>query len=136
MRQPGPMEIQNCYYVQFLYPRIRWLVWWLLTKVALHKHYNNKGTEHHSCKISIFTCVALAKAGLVVGPLRPSGRPSVRLSVRPSVRPSVCPSVRNTSGCQVCVICNSKTFHSFLFKLCLMIVHILKMCTSYFVHVS
>ena len=32
----------------------------------------------------IITCVALAKAGLVVGPLRPSGRPSVR--------PSVCPS--------------------------------------------
>ena len=30
-----------------------------------------------------FTCVALAKAGLVVGPLRPSGRPSVRLSIRP-----------------------------------------------------
>ena len=30
------------------------------------------------------TCVALAKAGLVVGPvLRPSGRPSGRLSVRP-----------------------------------------------------
>ena len=59
--------------------------------------------------------------------------PSVRL---PSVRPSVCPSVRNTLGCQVCVICNSKSFHSFLFKLCPMIVHILKMCTSYFVHVS
>ena len=74
--------------------------------------------------INIFTCVALAKAGLVVGPLRPSGRPSV------------CPSVRNTLGYQVCVICNSKTFHSFLFKLCLMIIHILKMCTSYFVHVS
>ena len=85
---------------------------------------------------TLFTCVALARAGLVVGPLRPSGRPSVRLSVCPSVRPSVCPSVRNTLGCQVCVICNSKTFHSFLFKLCLMIVHILKMCTSYFVHVS
>ena len=58
--------------------------------------------------------------------------PSVRSSVRPSVRPSV----RNTLGYQVCVICNSKTFHSFLFKICLMIIHILKMCTSYFVHVS
>ena len=34
------------------------------------------------CERQIFTCVALAKAGLVVGPLRPSGRPSVRLSVR------------------------------------------------------
>ena len=42
----------------------------------------------------IFTCVALAKAGLVVGPLRPSGRPSVRPSVCPSVRPFVRPSVR------------------------------------------
>ena len=38
----------------------------------------------------IFTCVALAKAGLVVGPLRPSGRPSVRPSVCPSVRPQHC----------------------------------------------
>ena len=28
--------------------------------------------------VILFTCVALAKAGLVVGPLRPSGRPSVR----------------------------------------------------------
>ena len=28
---------------------------------------------------SIFTCVALAKAGLVVGPLRPSGRLSETL---------------------------------------------------------
>ena len=74
--------------------------------------------------VILFTCVALAKAGLVVGPLRPSGRPSVR------------PSVRNTLGWQVCVICNSKSFQSFLFKLCLMIVHILKMCTSFFVHVS
>ena len=32
----------------------------------------------------IFTCVALAKAGLVVGPLRLSGH----LSIRPSVHPS------------------------------------------------
>ena len=46
------------------------------------------------------------------------------------------PSVRNTLGCQVCVICNSKSFHSFLLKFCLMIVHILKMCTFYIVHVS
>ena len=61
---------------------------------------------------------------------------SVRPSIRPSVRPSICPSVRNTLGYQVCVICNSKTLHSFLFKLCLMIIHILKMCTFYFVHVS
>ena len=31
----------------------------------------------------LFTCVALAEAGLVVGPLRPSVWSSVRLSVRP-----------------------------------------------------
>ena len=37
----------------------------------------------------------------------------------------------------VCVICNSnKSFHSFLFKLYIMIVHILKMCTFCFVHIS
>ena len=28
-------------------------------------------------------------------------------------------------GCLVCVICNSKSFHFFIFKLCIMIVHIL-----------
>ena len=52
--------------------------------------------------------------------------------------PSVRPSVRLSAtllGCLVCVICNSKSFHSFLFKLCIMIVHILKMCTSHFVHI-
>ena len=60
----------------------------------------------------------------------------------PSVRPFVCPSVRlsvrlsaTLLGCIVCVICNSNSFHSFIFKLCLMIVHTLKMCTSYFVYI-
>ena len=48
-----------------------------------------------------FACVALAKAGLVVGPLPPSVRPSVHSSVK-------------LYGYQVCVICNSKMF-SFLF---------------------
>ena len=36
-------------------------------------------------------------------------------------------------GCLVCVICNSNSIHSFIFKLCIMIVHTLKMCTSFFV---
>ena len=31
------------------------------------------------------------------------------------------------------VICNSKGFYSFLLKLCIMNVHVLKMCTSHFV---
>ena len=31
----------------------------------------------------------------------------------------------------LCKICNSKSFLSILFKLCLMVVHILKMCTSF-----
>ena len=39
-------------------------------------------------------------------------------------------------GFLVCVICISKSFHFFLFELCMMIVHILKMCTFYFVYVS
>ena len=43
-----------------------------------------------------FTCVALVKEGLVVGPLSPS------------FHLSVC----NTLGCLVCVICNSKSFNS------------------------
>ena len=89
----------------------------LTSAVYMHSSIKNielQGTA--KSKKCIVTCVALAKAGLVVGPLRPS--------------------VRNTLGCQVCVICNSKSFYSFLFKLCLMIVHILKMCTFYFVHVS
>ena len=84
---------------------------------------------------NLFTCVALAKAGLVVGPLRPSVRLSVRPSVCRSVRPSVCPSA-TLLGCLVCVICNFKSFHSFLFKFCIMILYILKMCTSYFVNLS
>ena len=65
--------------------------------------------------IIAFTCVALAKAGLVMAHLHPSA---------------------TLLGCLVCVICNSKRFHSFSFKLCIMIVHILKMCTSYFMHIS
>ena len=36
-------------------------------------------------------------------------------------------------GCLACVICNSKSIHAFIFKLCIMIVHTLNMCTSYFV---
>ena len=52
------------------------------------------------------------------------------LSIRLSVRLSA-----TFLGCLVCVICNSNSFHSFIFKLCLMIVHTLKMCTSYFVHI-
>ena len=82
---------------------------------------------------SFFTCVALAKAGLVVGLLCPSGGLTVRSFVCLFVRPSVCPSA-TLLGCLVCVICNSNSFHSFSFKLCLMIVHTLKMCTFYFVH--
>ena len=38
-------------------------------------------------------------------------------------------------GCLVCVICNSKSFHFLIFKLCIIIAHTLKMCTSYFVHI-
>ena len=34
-------------------------------------------------------------------------------------------------GCLVCVICNSSSFHSFIFKLCMMIVHTLNMYTLY-----
>ena len=39
-------------------------------------------------------------------------------------------------GCLVCVICNSNRIHSFIFKLCIMIVHKLKMCPFYFMHIS
>ena len=39
-------------------------------------------------------------------------------------------------GCLVCVICNSNSFHSFIFKLCTMIVHTLDLCTSYYVYIS
>ena len=37
--------------------------------------------------------------------------------------------------CLVYVICNSISFNSFIFKLCITIVHILKKCTSYFVNI-
>ena len=48
---------------------------------------------------------------------------SVRPFVCPSVRLFVCPSGRLSAtllGCLICVICNSNSFHSFIFKLCLM----------------
>ena len=35
-------------------------------------------------------------------------------------------------GCLVCVMSNSNSIQSFEFKLCLMVVHILKMCTLLF----
>ena len=57
--------------------------------------------------VDIITCVTLAKAGLVIGQLPPS------------IHPSVCPSA-SLLGCLVCVICYSKSFHSFIFKLCKM----------------
>ena len=60
------------------------------------------------------------KAGLVEGPLRRS----VCLSVRSSVDLSA-----TRLGYLECVICNSNSLHSFIFKLCLMIVYTLKMCT-------
>ena len=37
------------------------------------------------------------------------------------------------SRCLVCVICNFNSIHSIIFKLCIMIVHTLKMCTFYIV---
>ena len=33
--------------------------------------------------------------------------------------------------CSICVICNSNSFHFFIFKLGIMIVHTLKMCISH-----
>ena len=39
-------------------------------------------------------------------------------------------------GCLVFVICNSNSIQYFIFKLCLMVVHTLKMCTFYFVQIS
>ena len=39
-------------------------------------------------------------------------------------------------GVPFCAICNSNSIHSLIFKLCIIIVHTFKMCTSYFVRVS
>ena len=50
------------------------------------------------------------------------------------VEPKTVFSSEMLRGCQVYVICNSKSFHCFLYKLCLMFVHILKI-NAYFVHV-
>ena len=68
------------------------------------------------CKLYTFLPVThWQSAGLVVGPFYPSA---------------------TRWGCQVCVICISKGFHSFIFKLCIIIVHTLNMCVFYFVHIS
>ena len=42
---------------------------------------------------------------------------------------------RKALGCLLPVICNSSSFHSFIFKLCIMIVHTWNMCALYFVHI-
>ena len=39
-------------------------------------------------------------------------------------------------GSLVRVICNSDSFHSVVFKLCIIIIHTLNMCTSFFVNIS
>ena len=36
--------------------------------------------------------------------------------------------------CLVCVICNSNSNHSVIFKICIMNAHTLNMCTFYFVN--
>ena len=59
--------------------------------------------------------------------------PCVALAIRRSSSGST-PSVRNTFGVLVCVICNSKRFYSFIFMLCILIVHILTMCISILLH--
>ena len=38
-------------------------------------------------------------------------------------------------GCLVCVICNSNCIHSFIFKICIVIVNTLKMCTYSFMYI-
>ena len=143
----------------------------------------------NTCFIIIITCVASAKAGLVVGRthewtlvgyfkfpkflgtlnfqnqlrnkphlhIKEANKLKMRFiplnfiwdllgtyalfatNKNPFVRESVCLSVNPSAillGRLVFVICNSKSFHSFLLKLCNVIVHISKMCTSYFVHNS
>ena len=63
----------------------------------------------------IFTCESRSSSG---------SPQSVHLSDRPSAR--------YTFGMpSLCKICNSKSFRSILFKLCIMVVHILKMCISF-----
>ena len=44
--------------------------------------------------------------------------------------------IRNAWVCLVYVICNSNSIHYFIFKLCIMVAHTLKMCTFYFVQIS
>ena len=68
-----------------------------IEKSVPHDHHLSSHGKHPNANRESWEQIALAKAGLVMGPLRPS----------------VCQSVRNTLGCQVCVICNSKSFHSF-----------------------
>ena len=49
--------------------------------------------------VNVVALVALAQAGLVAGPFRPSA---------------------TLLWCQACVVCNSKSFHSLIFKICSM----------------
>ena len=83
------------------------------------KYKQGKVLSYYVTSITILPASPWRNAGLVVDPLHPY----------------VCPTT-TILGCLACVICNSKSFHSFIFKLCIMIVHTLKMCTFYFVHIS
>ena len=95
-----------------------------------------------------FTSIALAKRRFSSG-----STPSICPSVHPSVHntfgvPSLCNPI--FEGCWTetlflfkmfrwrlaCVVCNSKTFHFFIFKLYIMILHTMKMCTFYTMHID
>ena len=39
------------------------------------------------------------------------------------------------TGCLLCLIFNSSSFHSYIFKLCILIVYTLNMCTLNFLHI-
>ena len=94
--------------------------------VQCKKNYQIWRCSQHTRCTCCFTSVALAKAGLI----NSASTSSVRPSVGSFVRPFVCPSA-TLLGCLVCVICNSKSFHFFLFKLCIMIIHTLNMCLPF-----
>jgi hypothetical protein len=50
--------------------------------------------------------------------------------VKESLSLSVCPSQQGST--YLSVICSSNSFQSILFKLCIVFIYILKMCTSYY----
>ena len=99
----------------FLFKMLKWCL------VCVICNSNSFQTLHNDCSYiehrHLLFCAHLINIFLFLGLLNVDMFPSKMLR-----------------GCLVCVICNSSSFHSFIFKLSVMIVRTLNMCTIFCAH--